>query len=102
MDEIDIVRDEERARRFILERKWKYAKTYPQCPHQYVVVHWEKTKEDLNEFYWFVKHLRKFGRERSWYKLKNIYLTVDGLKYWTMGEPVNEVIVINRAIEDED
>jgi hypothetical protein len=31
------------------------------------------------------------------YTVRHIYWAVDGFKYWTMGWPIAETVVINRA-----
>jgi hypothetical protein len=45
-------------------------------------------------------YIRKFGEERPFLQRRHIYFVLDSMKYWTMGEPIDEVEVINRTLED--
>jgi hypothetical protein len=40
---------------------------------------------------------RRFGVKEHWGKYFNPYLYIDDYKYWTMGAPVEETIIMNRA-----
>ena len=84
----------ERCRRFIQDRKWTFAKSYPTLPHEYTV----KTYDQDNEFMWFVKLIRQYGEVRSFFGRRNFtYLVFGDEQYWTMGAPIEETIIINRA-----
>jgi hypothetical protein len=79
--------------RFIAQAPWRFAKTMLHMPHEYTVC--GETPDD--DFEWFVRHVREHGyRARFGGRFYN-YLEVDGWKYWTMGAPVQETTVINRA-----
>lgn len=83
---------------FIASSRWIFAKTMPQWPHWYVL----KKEVDPKVFEDFVMYIRKYGREGFFYKKRLIYLHIDGYKYWSMGAPLGDTILINRAeIEKE-
>ena len=81
---------------YIASVRWKFAKSYGKtAPHEYTIREWEPDREE--EFIRFVEIIRTYGYpERFWSKI-HFYYEVDGLKYWTMGFPIKETIVINRA-----
>jgi hypothetical protein len=78
---------------FINYRYWRPAKLQP--PHQYTIREWRSEQEA--DFEKAVELIRKYGVPENFYKKIHIYLYIDGLKYWTMGWPVNETTVINRC-----
>jgi len=92
------------ARAYIAEVRWQYAKTMPQWPHEYTVREWRPDLEA--EFEAFASLLRQLGTVKPWPRYSanpryhNTYLIVDGLEYWTMGAPISETTVINRAVPD--
>lgn len=79
----------------LLEKnKFVFAKTLPEIPHFYTLkVSWEKEEE----FYQAVEGIRHFGRAERFKGRKFIYFYANGYKYWTMGAPVDETYLINRA-----
>ena len=81
--------DLSRARAYIATVEWRFAKTMPQWPHFYTVYDREPNREA--EFFYFAHLIHKHGEIDAWGKHRWIYLTVDGLKYWVLGD------VINRA-----
>lgn len=89
------------ARAYIEVVEWRFAKTMPQWPHEYTVREW---REDLTaQFVSFVELIRRAGVVKPWPegiavpRYHHTYLDVDGWDYWTMGAPVAETTVINRA-----
>ena len=87
----------EELKDFINNLKWTFAKTYATTwPHHYIVR--ERVDEDL--FIQMVKHIRRFGYEGRFYKMKITYFEEDGYVYWTMGAPVEETTIINRCIKE--
>jgi len=74
--------------------QWIYAKTMPQWPHHYTL---KKTWADQAKFEAAVQFIRDFGyREkfgRSWYTR----LDINGDKFWSMGAPIADTILVNRA-----
>lgn len=86
------------ARDYVAKVKWQFAKSMPKSPHEYTKRVWAPTDE---EFVAFVELIRREGDVRSWPPAKPLYrltyLTIDGWSYWTMGSPMDETILINRA-----
>lgn len=91
MDDIMI----EKLREMIARCQWKFAKTMPFAPHEYIVR--DKCPLTDEEFVYFVDMQRRFGVKERWGKYNNPYLYIDDYKYWTMGAPYDETTVINRA-----
>ena len=75
--------------------EWTFAKTMPQCPHEYIVRN--KCPLSDEEFVYFVNMQRNYGKIERWGKYITPYLYIDDYKYWTMGAPIEETIIINRA-----
>ena len=78
---------------FIDKRKWTFAKTMPWCPHFYTV---RKGKDD-ELFCQFAMHIRENGYEKKWCNYLHTYFDVGEWYYWTMGNPIAETTIINRA-----
>lgn len=91
----------ENARAYIGKVRWQFAKTMPQWPHEYTVRKWRQDLEP--EFEDFVTLIRSEGIVKPWPRdaavprYRHPYLELDGWEYWTMGEPVPETTVLNRA-----
>lgn len=84
---------------FVQANAWTYAKTMPQCPHEYIV---RKNVADDAAFCRFVMTIRRFGNDEPFYSKIHRYLDVGPFKYWTMGDWLPTTIIINRArIEHE-
>lgn len=84
--------------KFIARNRWIFAKTYASfCPHEYVVKD-RLAEEEQRVFEQIVTFIREngfiaiYGR-----KGPNRYYTVDEYYYWTMGAPVEETNILNRA-----
>lgn len=84
MDSINSI-DYDRLREMISRCQWTFAKTMPQCPHEYIVR--GKCPLTEEEFLYFVDVQRRFGVYERWGKYNFPYLHIDGYKYWTMNEP---------------
>jgi hypothetical protein len=87
---------------FIGTRQWRCAKTMPQWPHEYTVRQFDDPQQDQAVFEEAVAFIRAKGERRRFEptgKL-SVYLDVDGRQYWTMGAPIEETIIINRAFLD--
>lgn len=82
---------------FIQSVTWTYARTMPEWPHEYIV----RYKVDKELFLEVVKHIREYGYRDYYYEKSLTYFNEDGKVYWTMGEPLERTIVINRC-RDED
>ena len=81
-------------REFIGRCEWRWARTYVSVPHEYIV----RGKCPLNddEFVYFINAQRKYGVLEYFYGRPNKYLHIDGYKYWTMGAPIPDTIIMNR------
>lgn len=90
------------ARRFVAQVRWRFAATMPKWPHEYTVREWERSREE--DFESFVRLIRECGETRPWPrgarvpKYHHIYFELEGWQYWTMGAPISETTVINRAV----
>lgn len=84
-----------KLRSMIARCEWTFAKTMPFAPHEYIVK--EKCPLTAEDFEYFVNMQREHGVKERWGKYNNPYLYIDDYKYWTMGAPLEETTVINRA-----
>lgn len=81
---------------FVNRFKWTFAKTYAKtAPHEYLVlkeIDWkyEKTFKDVAKF------INKEGLPSKFWGKTYIYYFLDGYKYWTMDEVIEETDLINR------
>ena len=86
------------AREFISQRRWQEAVSYRDtAPHEYTVREWRRGDAANADFDRFVTLIRRCGYADFYYRIRHIYWAVDEQKYWTMGWPVAETTVINRA-----
>lgn len=85
----------DKLRSMIARCEWTFAKSMPFAPHEYIVRNKCPLTDD--EFVYFVEMQRQFGKKERWGKYNNSYLYIDGYKYWTMGAPMDDTMVINRA-----
>lgn len=78
-------------------KNWIFAKTMPQNPHWYTL---RRQWLDDDAFDDVVKFIRANGYKekfkKNWYTLLNL----NGYKYWTMGAPIDQTILINRKPVD--
>ncbi len=87
-----------RSREFVASRRWQEAVTYRKtAPHEYTVRAWRADVQGNRDFDQFVVFIRRFGYADFFYQVRHIYWAIDDFKYWTMGWPVEETTVINRA-----
>jgi hypothetical protein len=90
------------ARVYIAKVRWQFARTMPQWPHEYTVREWYRALEP--DFFAFAALIRCAGVTKPWPpnaskpRYRHIYLEMDGWEYWTMGSPIPETTVINRAL----
>jgi hypothetical protein len=90
------------ARAYIATVRWQFAKTMPQWPHEYTVLQWRQDLEP--EFRALVALIRAEGVVKPWPRdsasprYHHTYLELSEWEYWTMGEPVDETTLINRAL----
>ena len=78
---------------FVDSERWTFAKTMPRNPHHYIV----RANVDDNLFVSAVTFIREHGYVEQWYKYRFTYYDYNGHKYWTMGSPLDETIILNRA-----
>lgn len=78
--------------RYIESVRWREAKSGP--PHSYTVRKWDSRPGRFEEA---VTVIRRYGHPEHFYSETYIYMTIGKLKYWSMGAPVGETIIINRA-----
>ena len=78
---------------FIRTVTWTYASTMPEWPHEYIV----RYKVDKELFLEMVRHIREHGYQGSFYEKEITYFNEGEKVYWTMGEPLEKTIVINRC-----
>ena len=79
---------------FIENNKWTYAKTMPWQPHWYVV----RKNCDNIKFVQFVLYIRIHGESRPYGKKRIFkYLDIGEYTYWTMGNPLIQTTILNRA-----
>jgi hypothetical protein len=78
--------------RFVESAPWRFAKTMPHIPHWYTV----RGQTPDEDFEAFVNYIRKHGYRARWGRRVNTYYELGEWKYWTMGAPVAETIIINR------
>ena len=85
--------DRERATRLLLAHPWRFATTMPTIPHWYSL----RRDWDAAAFEWVVRHIRNAGYEEARMGRLWTYYNVAEWRYWTMGAPVAETTLINRA-----
>ena len=82
------------AKKLINEAGWTFAKTMPKNPHEYTL---KKNWPNKDKFEQLVIYIRAVGKTEKFGGRDYQYLYLDGWKYWTMGAPISETILINRA-----
>jgi hypothetical protein len=84
----------EELRQFIRASRWTFARTMPQTPHEYTL---RRDAPDEELFERVVLYIREAGYKAQFAKTTYSYFDVDGWAYWTMGSPLGDTILINRA-----
>lgn len=100
----------------ILESKqYRFARTMPECPHWYTP--WKSWTADGTENTWTDELDRLWGRVVGYIRMHGVpelyvapqghrwwgtYLYANDWKYWTMGRPVENTILINRTNQEID
>jgi hypothetical protein len=84
--------------RLIADARWRFAKSMPDNPHEYTL------KEDWEPhlFEEVVKFIRKYGYLARWWGKPYTQLDVNEEFYWTMGDTLENTILINRKAIDRD
>lgn len=80
---------------YIASVRWQNAKTFEKfAPHEYTIRKWAPELEEMFEA--VVVFIREHGYTQKWHGRSFTYLDVGPYKYWTMGDPVKETVVLNR------
>ena len=79
---------------FVHQATWTFAKTMSKTPHEYTL---RKDAKDESLFDRVVMHIREHGYRKTFNRREYIYFDIDGWQYWTMGSPLDQTILINRA-----
>jgi len=78
--------------------KWTFAKTMPECPHQYIVR--GKTADD-EVYSAMFRTIDTNGEWGEWGASKyKYYHPGDGYYYWKMTDDIDESVIVNRSVED--
>jgi hypothetical protein len=91
----------EYSRLFIAKSKWIFAKTMPETPHEYVLRRNCYAAGYEHEFVRMVELIREHGYRGRFHKTRLTYMNIDDHRYWSMGAPIPETILINRARNDD-
>ncbi len=83
-----------KLREYIDKVRWK--KTTYSMPHEYTCSDWKP--QFRSEFEAFVGLIRREGYIKSYRGRQYVCYDIDGYYYWTMGDPMRETIIINRAL----
>jgi hypothetical protein len=81
------------ARELIHSASWRFAKSMPRNPHEYITLV-AAGSSNLRKFAYII---RKYGYWSSFHGVVYIKLDIDGYSYWQCGEPTEETVLINRA-----
>ena len=84
----------EDLRVLIASSHWTFARTMPHIPHEYTL---RRRSPDEAAFERFVTCISERGYVKLWRGTPRRYVDIDGWSYWTMGAPLDETILINRA-----
>jgi len=89
----------EEAKIWITQQEFVYAKSYAKTfPHHYTT----KDRCDRQKFEEFITLIREYGKCKSFFKKQMLYLELDEYEYWEMGRPIKAVVVLNRAIINDN
>jgi hypothetical protein len=89
-------------RAFVDAAPFRFAKTMPTVPHFYTLRREHPGPEGQAAFGAAVQFIREHGYRGRWGRhVHDYYEPGDGYVYWTMGAPVADTILINRASLDE-
>lgn len=81
------------ARQFVNARRWTFARTMAKIPHEWTL----RKHAPEADFCRFVMLIRECGYTQYFFKKAFVYLDIDGWQYWTMGAPLSDTTLINRA-----
>jgi SAM-dependent methyltransferase len=78
---------------FVNKSRWIFAKTMKENPHEYAL----RKNCDSSEFDEAVLFIRENGVKEEFKGYYYVIYYLNGLKYWTMGAPLDKTILINRT-----
>ena len=79
-------------------KSWRFAKTMPHNPHFYSLREEWQNPDDFSKA---VRYIRENGVPKMFDGREYTVLYHNGFKYWTMGDPLVDTYLINRAEVDE-
>jgi hypothetical protein len=91
MDEAAEIREND-IRKYIESVRWRESQDKS---HSYTLHEWAPTMDRL--FYSFANFIREHGYAAWYWGKQYTCFDVDGDRYWTMGAPLEDTILINRA-----
>ena len=74
--------------------KFTFAKTMKSIPHEWTCKNDWNNKEAFEKIVMFI---RENGVKEKFYNKEYIYFYANKYKYWTMSNPLEKTIIINRA-----
>ena len=80
---------------FIEGSRWIFAKTMPECPHEYTL---RRETADVQTYDAVVRHILIAGMVGEYHGYYRPYLHFDGWKYWVMTQSPRSASLINRAL----
>lgn len=87
--------------KYVDSQHWVFAKTMYRNPHWYICRKKETTPaEERRKFEEAVIFIRKNGKPAVFYGRTYIYLQYQKHSYWTMGDPVEQTYILNRAFKN--
>lgn len=74
-------------KKFINLANWRFAKTMPEIPHEYIVIDdYPKKAEQINTF---IAEIEQSGYQGSFYGKEYKYLKINNYKYWLIENIIN-------------
>lgn len=86
--------DDENLRAYIESVPWTTSKD---GSHQYTIKHWMPKLQPVFES--VAQHIRDNGHETTFRGKPYTVYVIDNRRYWTMGAPIKDTYVLNRAQE---
>jgi hypothetical protein len=89
-------------RRFVAASRWTFAWTQRWWPHDYTTRAWAQERGLESDFEAMVMTIRARGFADRFGRRTFVYLALDGFRFWSMGNPLPETTVLNRARIDAE
>lgn len=95
--------DFKRLSELLLTHEYVFARTMASIPHYYT----HRRCWDDRDFVWAVEKIREHGYRKMWGSREFTYFDLNGMQYWTMGDPVDldgkpNTIILNRAYRNDE